>query len=464
MAITKPTISSLVSGQLPEFIRADYQIFVAFLEAYYEYLESQIITDLTTVGDIDSTLDSFVEYFKNQLAINFPKLSIDDKFLLPKIKQLYTAKGSEASYRLLFRLLYNKEINIKYPSSQILKTSDGKWVQEYSFFVQINRGSADDIVGKTVKVITNTPNPVKLYIFVQSYKSTSDSNIFEFFYVNNYGTFNVGDVVDYGDIFTGIVQATTTNINILQAGKNFKIGQLYNITGAGAGSIIKVTSVDSNGGIKTAKFINFGIGYPTSFTINILAQASQFSTTQNNFEYSGTSPAFSVGINDSVDYITDIGTINLYNYSTNTYVDNTYAGAILKTFSDTTSTEIIDPLEYCILNITLGASAKYPGYYKNNEGFLSDNIYLQDGKYYQTFSYVLEVDELFISYKSIVKNILHPSGTAIFGEHVTNNTLNPNIKIALNTNELIGIFYNLITEQDNFTLTTEDDNTIIVNV
>ena len=32
-------LSSLVRSQLPEFIRADYDTFVAFLEAYYEYLE-----------------------------------------------------------------------------------------------------------------------------------------------------------------------------------------------------------------------------------------------------------------------------------------------------------------------------------------------------------------------------------------------------------------------------------------
>ena len=36
---TNNKISTVVSNQLPEFVRADHPTFVAFLEAYYEYLE-----------------------------------------------------------------------------------------------------------------------------------------------------------------------------------------------------------------------------------------------------------------------------------------------------------------------------------------------------------------------------------------------------------------------------------------
>jgi hypothetical protein len=71
MAITKPKISSLVASQLPEFIREDYPTFVAFLQAYYEYLETTQ-ADLFTIRDIDKTLDSFIEFFKDEVAPNSP--------------------------------------------------------------------------------------------------------------------------------------------------------------------------------------------------------------------------------------------------------------------------------------------------------------------------------------------------------------------------------------------------------
>ena len=70
------------------------------------------------------------------------------------MKQIYSAKGTEASYRLLFRLLYDKEIYIKYPSQQMLKVSDGKWIQNKTIFVEVTYGSIDSIVGQTVQVVT----------------------------------------------------------------------------------------------------------------------------------------------------------------------------------------------------------------------------------------------------------------------------------------------------------------------
>ena len=33
--------SILVNRQVPEFIREEYPVFITFLEAYYEYLETQ---------------------------------------------------------------------------------------------------------------------------------------------------------------------------------------------------------------------------------------------------------------------------------------------------------------------------------------------------------------------------------------------------------------------------------------
>ena len=104
MSDIKPKLSSLVAGQLPEFIREDYQTFVAFLEAYYEFLEANVNTDYKSLKDIDNTLDSFIQYFKHEIAINLPNLPIDERFLLQHIRELYRAKGTEADFKLLFRI------------------------------------------------------------------------------------------------------------------------------------------------------------------------------------------------------------------------------------------------------------------------------------------------------------------------------------------------------------------------
>jgi hypothetical protein len=146
-------IASVVKRQLPEFIREDYPTFVAFVEAYYEYLQTQGV-DLSKFRDIDQTLESFIDQFKKELAYNLPIIVEDERFLLSHIKDQYLAKGSEASYKLLFKLLYGKNVELLYPGQQMLIASDGRWNQEISIFAQVDYGDPDDIVGKLVDIQT----------------------------------------------------------------------------------------------------------------------------------------------------------------------------------------------------------------------------------------------------------------------------------------------------------------------
>jgi hypothetical protein len=156
MSHTSPVrtpIASVVKRQLPEFIREDYPTFVAFVEAYYEYLQTQGV-DLSKFRDIDQTLESFIDQFKKELAYNLPIIVEDERFLLSRIKDQYLAKGSEASYKLLFKLLYGKNVELLYPGQQMLIASDGRWNQEISVFAQVDFGDPDDIVGKLVDIQT----------------------------------------------------------------------------------------------------------------------------------------------------------------------------------------------------------------------------------------------------------------------------------------------------------------------
>ena len=96
--MARTNLSSVVSRQIPEFIREDFPTFVAFVEAYYEFLQTQGV-DLSSVKDLDKTLDSFVGEFKKELAHNLPSIAGDERFLLAHIKDQYLAKGSKSSYK-----------------------------------------------------------------------------------------------------------------------------------------------------------------------------------------------------------------------------------------------------------------------------------------------------------------------------------------------------------------------------
>ena len=118
-------LSSLVRDQLPDFVRADYATFVAFVEAYYAYLEqtnkgTDFSKHLLQYSDVDLTLTEFEEYFKRSFLPLIPTALVDDKpALIKHAKQFYAAKGTKKSFEFFFRSLYGEEITVVTPKDFI---------------------------------------------------------------------------------------------------------------------------------------------------------------------------------------------------------------------------------------------------------------------------------------------------------------------------------------------------------
>jgi hypothetical protein len=445
MAITKPQLKSLIQSQLPEYVKEEYDTFVQFLQAYYEYLETTQV-DLYTARDLDKTLESFITYFKHELAAKLPYSTIDERFLLAHIKDHYRAKGSENSFKLLFRILFNKEVTLDYPSKQMLRASDGKWNQDVSVFVKIIQGHPNDIIGKLVDIVTSTKIIRVLvdrrqYVEVEVDRAVRLSDtVYEFFIDRRFfGNISVGDRLRYRDdangiFFNGQVLTTTQNVVVQQAGTGFKVGDLYNIKNFdGYGSILKVSSVTPTGGIASGVFIKYGIGYTTDFTTTISASTGQdvagtAGTVISRVDtYVGINVVTNLTITEGMDGFAETGTFSVadYNipattdpsYAAGPALDGTYAGQVVREFGISSVDSKVSLTEPAILKVTLGPLAKYPGYYVNNDGFLDDAIYIQDSRYYQAYSYVIKIDEALDTYKTAVKNLVHPAGMAIFGEY-----------------------------------------------
>jgi hypothetical protein len=526
--------SAVVARQLPEHIREDYPTFVAFVEAYYEFLQSQNV-DFSQIRDIDDTLDNFIVQFKKELAYNLPNVSQDEKFLLQRIKDQYLAKGSESSYNLLFRLLYGKDVQVFYPGRQMLRVSDGRWNQEISVFAKVDFGNPDDVVGKLVDIQTAGRTLRVVIDKKQDLVGDIDrivlvdptQQIYEFFLDKRFfGVITPGDRIRYLNQFQATILPTTKEVSIIQPGKNFRVGQVFELrSGNGTGALLKVTQVTNTGGIRYAELIKFGIGYTANFAISILSTnsvtsrnisavsgssliedntytsdgAGTISASANSTTVTGSGTSFGsvgnpkigdelwttdsspllIGVIKSVESGTSLtlttfsseygnsisdpytgsytfrnndgvgtpyapggtqsltyasnlsnqtlgfneqGYVNLGDYVHHDFIDGTYAGTLIREFTLNFRNAQTAADEPAIINIDLGAIARYPGYFETNNGFLNDSIYIQDSKYYQAFSYVLKIDERLNSYKSAVKTMIHPAGMALFGEFDITNT------------------------------------------
>jgi hypothetical protein len=415
----RPKLSSIVSSQLPEFIQADYPTFIAFIEAYYEYLENEVNTEYKSLRDLDDTLDSFIQYFKSELGQFLPSIvAVDERFLLENIKSLYEAKGTEASFKLLFRLLFNEEIELKYPKDYIFRTSNAKWTQDVTFVVTVSEGDVYDLVGKVVSIHTNS---FTLETSVNRVRPIADG--FEVFVDNkNYSAVEVGDIITVGNVVATIIP-TLSKVSINVPGNNFYVGQVYTIPAfSGYDAKIKITKVGTTGQILGVNIIDFGSGYEHDFYSSITSTSSVV-----------TIPTFPL-LGSSTSGFIDYGYISTSPYAVLEYCAPNYSGEILQEFyTDSTidNNTQVDDENIAILNIKVGSYRKYVGYYAESDGFLSDAYKLQDSYYYQIYSYVISCVESINSYKDIVKTLIHPTGMKLFGEQKLTNEISLDITLAI---------------------------------
>jgi len=140
-----------VRQNIPEFVVQDHPKFVNFIEKYYEFMANNSLMATTSnssvyyygadtaakilqdIKDVDKTdFDNFVEMFRRQYAYTFPQdiYSEANKATLYKnLVNFYQSVGAEDSFKMLFRLIYNEEIEIYYPGKDILVASGGDFVK-----------------------------------------------------------------------------------------------------------------------------------------------------------------------------------------------------------------------------------------------------------------------------------------------------------------------------------------------
>jgi hypothetical protein len=448
--MSKIQVTTALERQIPEFIREDYTTFVKFVKAYYEFLSQTDSRNLEDIRSIDKTLDEFVSKFKKELAALFPTSTIqNERMFLEHISDFYNSRGSVESYKLLFRVLFNKDAEIFYPSTQILKLSDGKWVQDKSVFVKAVNGNLFSLKGKIIQIATAKK---AINVFSPNVVLYRD-DIFEVFLDKQYyDDIEVGDIVSFDGI-EGIILPCPAKYKISKEGKGFEAGSIYNLpTAQGNGSVIKITRVGSQGEIKAIQIISFGLDYSSNFYAqlsNKTTQALAFyhpitefiaglprDTTLEPTASYGPNPASQEQLSDYINYGYFI-TQNYFFYDTSYFAeeydpltsvqqsdmlqtvwfaDTTYVGDIIASFYTNEAGVVIDE-DAAEIKIELGPVAVYPGYYASNDGFISDESYMHDGDYYQLYSYVVKVEEQLENYKEIVRTLLQPSGLKLFGEY-----------------------------------------------
>ena len=363
--------SKSAKDYVPDYFRQAYPDLVEFLEAYYEWLESYEDTfgnplDINSVNDIDETFNEFVTFFKKQFLHNFPEqlaidpktgLPVNEKALLKQIRQFYGAKGTEKSYELLFRIVYNTNLEFYYPKVDILRVSDGKWIKKNTLKLsstkkqQIEQAIGGRLIQRAADLTVIASGVIKS---VTSYQQ-GGYEITEVELVSTNGTFQTDREIQFVTE-EGVVDSerkvysTTNSYTVTNGGSGYLVGDSLVVTAAtddaGFGAAAEVSKVSSSGAIEKIKITNFGANYRVAPIVTV--------TSENG------------------------------------------SGAVI--------------------TASVGALCSYPGYYANSDGIVDSRKRIQDNHYYQDYSYVLKTEITIDRYSQLVKELLHPAGFGFFGQ------------------------------------------------
>jgi hypothetical protein len=476
--IETPSVEKLIPQQLV----GNSTALIEFLKEYYRFLNSNteptnVINTIIQNKDLDDAVDKYVDMVRKELGYGISRnLEASKVNLYKHIGEFYRAKGSIESFKILFRLLFNKNVEISLPKEQILVASDGRWVQQNSLFAEVTSGDAFDLVNTFVNIINVDESGVKVEVErVRHYKENIYEIVVSRFFVgsiNNNATFSSSGV-------EGTIINSLSGFTIEYPGKKFKVGQLLDVVyGQAIGTKIKVTSIDANGGITGLEFLSFGTNYPEEFTSQLVPVGFDYF-----FTFDPDTDTYTGSLNDQVsssEYIyleinpycfgfhelqADGSQYAASDYFLETYSegleyvrisdDKYFAEAYLEgqrsignidtkessasliqqdlTEADEATLSSLQSLypNRAIVTFKNTPLSKYSGSYSTNKGFLSDDIYLQDNLYYQQFSYVIKTDEQFSTYEGLVKQAVHPAGMAVFGEFEITNEIDASGAILL---------------------------------
>lgn len=277
--ISENKISTLVSSQLPFFVRNDHENFVAFLEAYYEWMEQtqgvvNVAKSMKDQLDLDKT-DIFAQQFYNNFLPLIPQNVLVDKNLLVKnIKDFYKSRGTEKSVRFLMRILFNDEVEFYYPKKDILRASDGKWFVENSVKISdvyIN-GILDNriqtanllvsrrVIGETSGSAATVEKLDTYYesgILVRELKISQQTKEFSSGeYISTTYLENGNEITIEAVLFAGGI----SSVKIVSPGEGYIVGDTLTVTGDGSGAVVVVSSV-STGSLSGIGVINGGSGF-----------------------------------------------------------------------------------------------------------------------------------------------------------------------------------------------------------
>ncbi len=266
-------ISPFVENQFPSFYKEEGPQFIAFVKAYYEWMESANnvlyhTRKLPEYRDIDTTVDEFILQFKEKYLKNIQFDTATNKELLIKNSlDLYRSKGTERSIDLFFKLVYGTAAEVRYPADNILRVSDGIWERPEYLEVTHTRYNIDYVGKQIVGALSGAKAFAEKFI-----RRRTGAGYVDILYISNrQGEFNNGEVIginnnnvaEFDQSKRAKLIGSIKRVILQDRSREFRVGDIVTFEGTtnGQGGIARVESTSEATGIVDFIFIDGGYGY-----------------------------------------------------------------------------------------------------------------------------------------------------------------------------------------------------------
>ena len=266
-------ISPFVENQFPSFYKEEGPQFIAFVKAYYEWMESannvlDQARSLTDYRDIDTTLDEFIVQFKEKYLKNIQFDTATNKELLIKNSlDLYRSKGTERSIDLFFKLVYGTSAEVRYPADNILRVSDGIWERPEYLEVTHTRYNVDYVGKQIIGGLSGAKAFVEKFI-----RRRTSAGYVDILYISGrQGDFQNGEIIGLNINNTPVYDSakrakligSVKRVILQDRSRNFRVGDIvtFDGDGNGVGGLARVEAVSEATGIVDFIFVDGGYGY-----------------------------------------------------------------------------------------------------------------------------------------------------------------------------------------------------------
>lgn len=222
-------------------------------------------------NDIDSTLEQMLLFYKNKYLNGLPFDDNNIRFAVKHILDLYRRKGTKEGLLLFFRLFYSENVDVYYPSQDIIKPSSSKW--KAGKYVELYPQDPTNLAGLKDQFIYGSISGATAVVDRVNFFIVNNTIIPVIMLSNVKGVFVSGDDITIDSVSHGVVRGSLqtlfiSNTDIRNSTSNNVVGDIVSITSdTGYGGKARISQVTTESAGEIDFVINDGgFGYTLTNT------------------------------------------------------------------------------------------------------------------------------------------------------------------------------------------------------